>query len=399
MPRPSQDWIQSLRSHIRNMVKGAGVGAWSLKEANGRVLLVVRDRREGRDTYESVALPYPWLPTAAADVLARVRQIFKIYGEGNCTLKGAALAAGSTSSQQEEDWTAAMECFRRHRARVGEPTWRSKYVPILGEALRMIETQHPADGPALCEVALQRWKPGSRQRQIMRQNLFAFLNYCVHHQRFRSCWLPPMLSEEHRTPKRVGYALNDSQILQLLDGLPTDVAGVRWSYAIRLLAVYGLRPEELRYLCIKVGPKGQELWTTYRKSKGGRKGEMTEPRRLHPLLLRNAGGRSVDWDLEESIAVDLALPPLGRPGKAGEALGTYLRRQQRWNELRREAEDMGETLTPYAFRHRYAKVSHAAGIPIANIAQAMGHTIEVHLLSYARFTPDSTSALYDDANR
>ncbi|WP_236072681.1 hypothetical protein [Prochlorococcus marinus] len=33
-----------------------------------------------------------------------------------------------------------------------------------------------------------------------------------------------------------------------------------------------------------------------------------------------------------------------------------------------------------------------------NIAQAMVHTIEVHLSSYARFTPDATADLYAQVN-
>ena len=92
------------------------------------------------------------------------------------------------------------------------------------------------------------------------------------------------------------------------------------------------------------------------------------------------------------------LPPLGSAGKAGEALGTYLRRQQAWQELKAAAEQTGEELVPYTFRHRYAKRSHAMGIPIANIAASMGHTVQVHLQSYARFTPDATADLYAQAN-
>ncbi len=49
---------------------------------------------------------------------------------------------------------------------------------------------------------------------------------------------------------------------------------------------------------------------------------------------------------------------------------------------------IGEVLVPYTFRHRYAKPSHAAGIPLTNIAAAMGHTTEVHDQSYARFIPN-----------
>ena len=43
------------------------------------------------------------------------------------------------------------------------------------------------------------------------------------------------------------------------------------------------------------------------------------------------------------------------------------------------AKQQGEQLTPYSFRKRYAKEMHANKIPIANICEAMGHTIEVHL--------------------
>ena len=33
---------------------------------------------------------------------------------------------------------------------------------------------------------------------------------------------------------------------------------------------------------------------------------------------------------------------------------------------------------------------HGANIPVANISEAMGHTIDVHLKSYARFEPNAT---------
>jgi len=36
---------------------------------------------------------------------------------------------------------------------------------------------------------------------------------------------------------------------------------------------------------------------------------------------------------------------------------------------------------------------HAAGIPIANISEAMGHTIEVHLQRYARLKPNASAEL------
>ena len=66
--------------------------------------------------------------------------------------------------------------------------------------------------------------------------------------------------------------------------------------------------------------------------------------------------------------------------------------------LRDDAKQQGEQLTPYSFNHRFAKGMHAANIPIANISEAMGHTIEVHLKSYARFKPDATAANFAAVN-
>ena len=59
---------------------------------------------------------------------------------------------------------------------------------------------------------------------------------------------------------------------------------------------------------------------------------------------------------------------------------------------------IGEVLMPYTFRHRYAKVSQAAGSPLTNITPAMGHSTEVHHQFYARFIPDGTADLYAKRN-
>ena len=67
-------------------------------------------------------------------------------------------------------------------------------------------------------------------------------------------------------------------------------------------------------------------------------------------------------------------------------------------EFRDEAEHNDEQLMPYSFRHRYAKEMHAANLPLANIAEAMGHTIELHLKSYARFKPNATAELIAAVN-
>ena len=66
--------------------------------------------------------------------------------------------------------------------------------------------------------------------------------------------------------------------------------------------------------------------------------------------------------------------------------------------LREDAKHKGEQFTPYSVRHRYAKGRLVAYVSIANISEAMGHTIEVHLTSYARFKPDATADLVEAVN-
>ena len=225
-----------------------------------------------------------------------------------------------------------------------------------------------------------------------------FLNWAGQRGHLKPIYSPPAALPETLKPKRIGYPISDAQILHLLDNLPAGEVHDRRRFAIQLCAVYGLRPEDLRHLVIKDCVSGAELWTTYQKSMGGTEGAKTEPRRLHPLFLRDGDGTAIDWKLQARLQVGVKLPPLNREGDGGQALNQYLRRRKVWMALRGEAERLGEQLTPYSFRHRYAKQMHAANVPIANISEAMGHTIDVHLKSYARFKPNATADLVAAVN-
>ena len=134
-----------------------------------------------------------------------------------------------------------------------------------------------------------------------------------------AAYAPPATVPEIRNRKRIGFALSDLEILRLLD----DIKDEKWKFAIQLCAVYGLRPEELRNLRIKDGVEGKELWSIYEKSKGGKQGAKTEPRRLHPLLIEQ-DGKPIDWKLQKRLEFGESLPPLGSKGKGGEAIGKHL---------------------------------------------------------------------------
>ena len=196
-------------------------------------------------------------------------------------------------------------------------------------------------------------------------------------------------------------SLSDSQIIRLIEGLPDTDIGKRWKFGIQLMAVYGLRPEDLREVYTK--KNGEEIWTDYRKSKGGRKGEKTEPRKLMPIWVLETDGTPAEWNytLKARVAAVESLPPLGKDGRAGGAIGTYLKRQRIWQRLKAEAKQEREVLTPYSFRHRFAYYGHHRtqedGMYRSpkKIAEAMGHEYETHLLSYARFNTKDLERSFD----
>ena len=389
MPRLSQTepWIKPFRQQI-----AATCGdSWYVRNNRGRIRLEVRDAG-------TVSLPYEWTARGSALALPRIQQIFKRWNGGQITLAAAAQNADTSSSHQKLDFNELLAKYRAFVPNAGDKTWQYNYLPVLKNCATAFKDRPPVDGEALAMQCLKQWEQGSRMRQTSRQKLYGFLNWAVQRGHLKPIYAPPATLPEVLKPKRVGYPLTDAQILQLLDNLPEGEAHDRWRFAIQLCAVYGLRPEELRHLRIKDGANGSELWTIYQKSMGGTKGAKTEPRRLHPLLVRDADGSAIDWNLQARLQVGEALPPLNRDGDGGQAINQYLRRRKVWMSLRDEAEHLGEQLTPYSFRHRYAKGMHAANIPIANISEAMGHTIEVHLKSYARFKPNATADLVAAVN-
>ncbi|QNJ00689.1 phage integrase [Synechococcus sp. A15-62] len=389
MPRVSEteSWIKPFR---RQIAETCGE-SWYVRNNRGRIRLVVRDAG-------TVSLPFEWTARGSALALPRIQQIFKRWNGGQITLAAAAQNADTSSSHQKLDFSQLIETYREFVPNAGDKTWEGFYLPVLRNCAKAFEGRPPVDGEALAMQCLAQWEQGTRMRQMCRQKLYSFLNWAVQRGHLKPIYSPPATLPETLKPKRIGYPLSDAQILQILDNLPQGEKHNRWRFAIQLCSVYGLRPEELRYLRIKDGANGAELWTIYQKSMGGTKGAKTQPRRLHPLLVRDADGSAINWNLQSRLQVGEKLPPLNSEGNGSEALSRYLRRRTVWLSMREDAKRQGEQLTPYSFRHRYAKGMHAANIPIANISEAMGHTIEVHLKSYARFKPNATADLVAAVN-
>ena len=95
-------------------------------------------------------------------------------------------------------------------------------------------------------------------RQTSRHKLYGFLNWAVQRGYLKPIYSPPAALPESLKLKRVGYAQTDAQILQLLDNLTEGERYERWRFAVQLCAVFGSRPEELRWLRVKDGANSSD---------------------------------------------------------------------------------------------------------------------------------------------
>ena len=384
MPLKTQtnDWVKAARQAMRaEMHSGA---AWYISESRGSVKLEVL--HEGKK--QSRILEYEWDKKGLFNAARRIIEIYKnFYSDtGKYSLAKSCEIVNTASSKSDVNLDETIKDFRIFLPTVSKKTWEKSYKPVLNKTKELlISKKKPVDGEDLMLKALAQWEHGTRSRQIARRALQKFLEYAVIRGKLSNIYAPVKIVETLKK-KRIGYALTDNQILQLI----ASESDKKWQFAYQLLSTFGLRPEELRYLVVKDG----QLWTMYEKSMGGIKGETTEPRKLSPLYVKDGQGY-IDWKLLERIENNEELPPLGQKGKAGEALGTRLRRNKTWLKFKKQAEKLKEELVPYAFRHRFAKTAHARsvelGLSIREISFVMGHTPEVHQQSYARFIPDGVS--------
>ena len=378
----SEQWIADFRKILKLKI-GKN---WTVYNSRGNVRLQVGKR----PNEETLTTAYKWSEDTWIDAFNRITTIHQILKEskGKIDLKTAYAISSSASSILELDWADSLNSYRTFKTNVSDKTWKSKHLPVLHIALKLLnKKKKPRNGEELSNLALAKWTKGTTQRRHMRIALNSFLNYVVQRQDFPSKWLPPVLSDDEAvtTTKRIGYPLSDSQILRLVDSINNP----RWKFAIQLMATYGLRPNDLKHLHTR--NNGNELWSDYRKSQGGKKGLTTQPRQLFPLFVQDIDGSKINWNLKQRIHIKEELPLINDKGGAGQALGRFLRDNKVWQQLRKEAEDERQQLTPYSFRHRYAYIGHnrqkedGSYRSPRKLAEAMGHSYDVHLKSYTRF--------------
>ena len=384
-------WVKERRELLREQMLEKHKWKWSVGNHNGSIRLQVNDGKK-----QTKILPFEWSKKGFGAAIPEIMQIYKRFYEGNTRKLTKACEEVTVSSDRKIEFSDLIKEFRNFVPNASDQTWNKSYLPVLYKAKELLDRKKhkPVDGEDLMMKALEQWEQGTRQRQIQRRSLNKFLNWAVVRTKLPAAFAPPAIVPEVRKPKKIGYAFRDSEVLALIEG-ETDE---QWKFAFQLMAVYGLRPEELRWLRIIDGVKGKELHSIYQKSMGGLRGDKTKPRKLQPLLVKDIDGNYIDWKLQERLEIGEELPPLGKSA-ASMAILTHLRRRKFYQQIKEEALMIGQECVPYSFRHRYAKESHASGFHVSNIAEAMGHTPEVHWQNYARFKPDATTEMYRNRNK
>ena len=382
MSTPTSRWVKRLRS--------ACPRGWSVAESRGQIRLVVRKGAGGADGKASKTLPLAWAADTVNDAITLITDLHSLVESGHDLGDALARVNGSTPAVQptnSSQWPLLLERFHddlETMSQIKPTTWKRNYAPFLGRAVDLLTGANaPVNARDLVSAVARTWADKPRSRNMAVDAVKRFLDFAVevHHLPAESWTLTDRAAKQtrgKRPERRTVAAITDVEILRLLDSLPETAACNRWRNAIKLLALYGLRPEELHHLTVREHPTtgAPALFCTYRKvnARGA-----TEPRWLMPLPLTDSFGELVDWNLAGATAIgQLPLPPLSDKF----ALRTFLERQPVWGELKQQYDERGEWLRAYSFRNAYSMRAHRAGHRLDTTCVAMGHSLAVHQSSY-----------------
>jgi integrase len=378
---------------------------WSVTNSNGKIRLQLR--RSGEKA-QGVTLPLDWEKSAVAKATQLIARIYKSVEGQQQTLRGAleGIVAGSDTMRTGTNWSAVEEGLKcalmDGRNEIKASTWRDNYQPYIQEALRLLaERNPPNDGHELLRRTLEKWQGKAASRAACCIAVRNLTDHAIARHRAPACWRIDIASIKElrgKAPKkRVKAALEDSEIIYLIDGI--QGRNPRWANVLRILALYGLRPIELQHIQAKHREDGTlALWCAYQKNCGG---QLTDPRWIEPCPVKDGTGNPQHWNLAGAMAAGLLELPLGSDGRPRELNGHYveqfLRRQPEWRELLSRCEARGEWLRGYTFRDSYSLRCHRYGIEVGAVASSMGHSVAVHSGSYRWASEATTAAAFQKA--
>ena len=132
--------------------------------------------------------------------------------------------------------------------------------------------------------------------------------------------------------------------------------GRRFCFAFQLMATYGLRAAELRYL--QVRNQESELWLRARCHGAEHSFRSNESCKLEAVPVVNTDGIPQEWNLVGRVALGERLPPLGSDAKASQHLASYLNGRPTWQEIQNKGLRSGQQVMIDSFSQRYACAAH-----------------------------------------
>jgi len=394
LKRKKGDWAENFQHAIKDLGQG-----WSVVDHRGKVLLFLRVKGEKA---QSVKLGFLWEKGSSKAAERRIEKIYNLTLEGH-DLKTAANIADGKAPKIERNWSQSLGNFKtwkmEYDTNIAEYTWKHDYLPVLKMAVEHLEAKDaPTNAPDLIDSCIREWKSGSESRTRRTNNLCQFLSYCVERENAPISWMPPANRKSHIGRKAANIksqkvdAISDNEILALIAGMPDTPAGLRWANAIKIMALYGLRPVELKHIHIRTDKKTGEdyLWCSYEKRAGG---GVTKPRRLDPLPVGEE-----NWNILMSLKTKLIeLPPLNGKGGVGDAALKYIKKRSIYEDLKKTLVQRGERFGAYSFRHSYSLRGHKLGVDAGSVADAMGHTLECHLRAYPWASSETRAQAFQKA--
>ena len=370
-------------------LRGACPKGWSIRNMRGKAFLSVRSGKGGT-TAATTTLPIAWAADTVPEAVQLITELHQLVGSGFDLRDALVRIQAPTKAIRPSSpgrWPELAEKFHadlKFTNGIQQKTWKDNYAPFIAAVIELMNAPSaPVNARELLAAVVEKWHDAPRRREIAVNAINRFLDYCVEVQNLpaESWTVTARVAKQMKGDKakrRIVATPTDSELLRLIDSLPTDVRCQRWRNALRLMALYGLRPEELNHLVAREHPSTGEaaLFCTYEKVCGSTK---TEPRWLMPLPLTDHAGEPVQWNLAGAISIgQVELPPLSDKY----AVRTFLERQPIWLELKAKYDKTGEWLRPYSIRNSYSLRAHRIGHRNDVICMAMGHSLSTHETNY-----------------
>jgi len=405
--RQAEDWVASLRIFIRDSL---GNKNWQIvnKKSDKTALGVRFD--DGSRIFKYI--PYKWQRINAPQIRKFIEDVHDLHIRKNIPFDEAFARVKAQvpkvelprAKTDENKILMAWEKYENYKVKqtgeTSQKTWNKEYGKMMvdkngveepkGKTYRLLlkvagESQN---AKSLLNNIGSFNESGSVYRTKRVQIVRSFLEWAVSEESDfllpLNLWEPPAKgniskitgkksAEKVEKESKPTYAIQEKEILELINYLDNPPEGMRedwlerakmWSYPIKLLVTYGLRPSEIFHLTVKKNGI-KYAWCSYIKKSAG----YTKPRRLIPLHEE----WEKEWNLLEMIENKEPLPPCS--SGAGQGFRDYLKHNPIWKRLRTEHENV----KPYSFRHSYAQRGHRDYlIPPNELCEYMGHDIESH---------------------